>query len=80
MVNKEYESLKLKIFKQEKLLNQCRELIIDIEWIWIDGEFICLFCKGNRTKGHSDCDLARVKKSLDEQLTTSPSVNKNGCC
>lgn len=58
-MTKEYESLKLEYFKLHKKVDRCVNLLLDIEWIFIEGEEVCLFCKGKRNTGHEDCDLGK---------------------
>ena len=55
--DKEYESMKLEIFSLTKRCNQQKELLIDIEWINMDGEGRCLFCDGKQPQHAADCEL-----------------------
>lgn len=63
-MSKEYEALKLEIFSLKRKTKRQKDLLIDIEWISIDGEEICMFCVGKKKEsGHTpDCELARELK------------------
>ena len=62
-MSKEYEALKLKIYRLERISKQRKELLIDIEWIYVNGENRCLFCRGKRESGHANgCELAKELK------------------
>ena len=63
-MSKEYEALKLEIYSLKRKVKRQKDLLIDIEWISIEGKEICLFCKGTRETGHADCEL---DKELDEE-------------
>ena len=58
-MSKEYEALKLEIYSLKRKVKKQKDLLIDIEWISIEGKEICLFCKGKRETEHADCELAK---------------------